>query len=208
MTFAYSKTKHTRSENPPAYGDYRKFKPHLRTEFSGTCVYCRAPEALRLGHDEYGVDHYRPKSREQFKYLSCTYTNLFYCCPACNRRKGPYWPSPAKEASEFIPNPCDHTMFAHMAFRDGEVIAKTEAGRKACEILGLNQDRAIKWRQSVLKAIRALEAQVSTLRRQLATAESMLAAESLLPAGVVQEIQGSLSEATDSLAFWRGESQA
>ena len=120
MTFAYPKARHTRIQTPPDYTDYRKYKPYLRDEFAGRCVYCRAHERWRHAYDEYGVDHYRPKGLAQFSHLACVYANLYYCCPACNRRKGKYWPAADKERTEYIPNPCDHVMFAHMAFRDGK----------------------------------------------------------------------------------------
>lgn len=205
MTFAYPKTKHTRVQAPAIYTDYRKYKPCLREEFSGRCVYCRAHEGLRCGHDEYGVDHYRPKSLAQFKHLACAYTNLFYCCPACNRRKGPYWPKPGKETTEFIPNPCDHVMFEHMAFREGEVFAKTEAGRKACEILNLNHERAVAWRRGVLKSISALEFQASTLSRQLVSANAKIAAGEVLPDGAIQSINNLVNDVRAAITFLRGE---
>ena len=205
MTFSYPKAKHTRTQSPPVYTRYTKYKGHLRDEFAGRCVYCRAHEGPRHAYDEYGVDHYRPKSLAMFKHLACVYTNLFYCCPACNRRKGPYWPKSTKETVEFIPNPCDHVMFEHMAFRDGEVVAKTEAGRKACEVLGLNRENLTAWRRGMLKSIDTCEAQAATLQRQLATAAAKIAAGESLPPGTTQALQTALCEAEDSIRFLRGE---
>ena len=200
-----SKAVSTRTQTPPVYSTYGKYKPHLRDEFVGRCVYCRAHEGPRYAYDEYGIDHYRPKSLPQFKHLACAYSNLFYCCPACNRRKGRYWPADGKEATEFIPNPCDHVMFEHMVFRDGEVISKTEAGRKACELLGLNHESVVTWRRIMLRCIEALEGQVGALTRQLAAANAKVAKGEVLPRGTIQRIQGGLGVATDSIRFLRGE---
>src|SRR5262249_28260581 len=152
-----------------------RYKPHLRVEFAGLCVYCRVSEKTRHAFDEYSVDHYRPKSIPRFAHLECDYSNLYYCCPACNRRKGTYWPKAAKESSEFIPNPCDHEMFEHMAQRDGVVVAKTEAGTKACEVLRLNEDRFVRWRKAILRSIEKFESCVEALTRQRAEAQRKLA---------------------------------
>ena len=205
MTFAYPKSSHERTEAPPLYSNYRQFKPHLRAEFKGRCVYCRTPEGPRCAFDEYGVDHYRPKSLSQFKHLARVCSNLFYCCAACNRRKGPYWPTIDKEAKEFIPNPCDHVMFEHLTYRNGEVVAKTEAGRKACEVLDLNNGRFVTWRRGILDTLSVLEAQVGTLTRQLLAAETKIATGEFLPVGTVAQVRTAIDNAKASLSFLRGE---
>lgn len=199
MNFLYPKSKHQRTQSPPAYSDYRKFKPHLRVEFSHLCVYCRVSEKTRFAYDEYAVEHYRPKSDPRFAHLECDYTNLFYACPACNRRKWKYWPAAGKEQTEFIPNPCDHEMFSHIAYRGAEVVPKTEAGRKACELLRLNEAKFVEWRKGILKLVDAAEALAARFEHQCSEAKAANA-----PAEEIARIQASLDEATAALNLVRG----
>ncbi len=146
--FHYPKVKHKRTHAPPRLGSYRAYKPYLRTEFYGTCVYCRKPD--RFGDpDEFGVDHYRPKSH--FPSLKTEYSNLFYACNPCNRRKGDYWP---QAQQPFIPNPCEHAMFDHLrSSSDGQVIAHSEAGRWTIDLLLLNESTRVEFRKAILGAI-------------------------------------------------------
>src|SRR5690348_6977342 len=111
--YIYPKTKHIRSEAPPEFRQYTRYKSYLRKEFSSKCVYCCNPDQGRP--ELYHVDHYRPKI--QFPELMCAYSNLFYACPSCNQRKGRYWSPPSEQrGSRFIPNPCDTKMFNHVRF--------------------------------------------------------------------------------------------
>jgi hypothetical protein len=163
--FAYPKTRHARTQSPPAYKSYSSFKPVLRAEFEARCVYCRVPDGIQ-GDAAFGVDHYRPKHR--FPALQVEYLNLYYCCNACNSRKGGYWPAPDVEAEEFIPNPCDHEMFAHLRYRSGEVEARSRAGEFAVELLDLNDPVTVSWRAAVLTAVDALRSQRAEAERKLA----------------------------------------
>ena len=58
--FLYPKARHIRTQTPPAFLDYRRFKPFLRVEFDARCVYCREADMMK-GQESFGVDHYRPK---------------------------------------------------------------------------------------------------------------------------------------------------
>lgn len=112
---------------------------------------CRADQGLR---DTHGVDHYKPKS--QFPDLECAYGNLFYACNTCNRNKGPFWPSAAQlVAGLFIPNPCDHVMFAHLRYRGARVEARTVAGEWTCSLLDLNSPEATNLRESTLALLQS-----------------------------------------------------
>lgn len=164
--FAYPKARHVRTQHPPSYASYSSFKPVLRVEFAGRCVYCRAPDSIQ-GAAFFGVDHYRPKHR--FPELQVEYLNLYYCCNACNSRKGKYWPAPEVEATEFIPNPCDYEMFSHLRFRDSVVEARSRSGEIAVELLDLNDEVTVTWRNAV-------QTSVETLRQQRAECEKKLKA--------------------------------
>ncbi len=153
--FIYPKARHKRRETPPAYSSYRKYKPFLKKEFSSQCVYCRLPDGIQR-EDTFGVDHYRPQSK--FPELAATYTNLFYVCNCCNRRKANFWPTQAQERKgEFIPNACDHVMFEHLQYRFSRVETKSDAGRIANKYLDFNDEKSVQYREFILRIITGLE---------------------------------------------------
>src|SRR5439155_6679058 len=99
---------------------------------------------------------YRPQSK--FPGLVTAYANLFYACSCCNRRKGAFWPTDAQwQARQFIPNPCDHVMFAHLQYRSARVETRSPAGELAERVLMLNDERSVEYRELVLGVIAALE---------------------------------------------------
>ena len=89
-TFWYPSKLHERTEYPPAFTSYRHYKPFLKSEFGGRCVYCRKSD-YDQDPGAFHVEHYRPKNLNQFPKLINEYANLFYACAACNRFKGNYW---------------------------------------------------------------------------------------------------------------------
>jgi len=101
--------------------------------------------------NSFGVDHYRPK--DSFPELTTSYTNLFYCCNACNSRKGAYWPVESKLKIEFIPNPCDHVMFSHVQFIGSAVSSKTIAGNFMIDLLDLDASESKNFRAFVIRLI-------------------------------------------------------
>jgi hypothetical protein len=127
----------------------------LQIEFSARCVYCCTPDGIKT-YAAFGVDHYRPK--HVFPSLAVEYLNLYYCCNSCNSRKGKYWPKAALEATEFIPNPCEHEMFRHLKYDGPTVVAKTRAGEVAVELLALNDPVTVAWRDASLQTIASLQA--------------------------------------------------
>jgi hypothetical protein len=159
--FTYQKSKHRRTLSPPAYASYKRYKPYLRDEFRRQCIYCRLPDGVK-GPDSFGVDHYRPQ--KLFPSLETTYSNLFYSCNCCNSRKKNFWPTLAQlRDKKFIPNPCDHVMFEHLQYRRAEVTFKSPAGKQADEILDLNDDDSVKYREFVLDLVDTLEKEAREL---------------------------------------------
>jgi 5-methylcytosine-specific restriction endonuclease McrA len=152
--FSYPKSRHTRRLRPGPFKKYWEYKPFLREEFEKKCVYCRMPDTMK-DQEMYGVDHYRPKSL--FSELLTTYTNLFYCCNPCNRRKREYWPMRGKIKTHFIPNPCDHEMFAHLRFAAEKVQARTTAGAWTRELLDLDDPEVVQYRRFILEALELYE---------------------------------------------------
>ena len=108
------------------------------------------------GIDFFGVDHYRPK--EKFPELSTTYTNLFYCCNACNSRKGAFWPDhDLVKLGVFVPNPCDHIMWEHLRYREATVEPRSDAGKFTLELLHINDQEFVEYREMIVDAIGALQ---------------------------------------------------
>lgn len=161
--FRYPQSKHVRTQTPPAYSQYRSYKPVLLIEFGEKCVYCRLAVGMLPNDDYFGVDHYKPQS--QAPELACVYSNLFLACNACNRRKSDYWPTPSqRKAGQYLPNPCDHQMADHIRFVGEEVTVRSRAGQLAVEYLLLNDSRTLEFRKMILD-------QVQTCRARRAEAE-------------------------------------
>ncbi len=153
--FLYPQSQHRRKLRPPSYSSYSRYKPFLKQEFTSQCVYCRLPDGLK-GEDSFGVDHYRPQAK--FPELAASYTNLFYACNCCNRRKSDFWPTEVQwRARQFIPNPCDHVMFTHLRYRSARVEARSPAGELAARVLMLNDEQSVRYREDVLSVIATLE---------------------------------------------------
>ncbi|MBI3915958.1 MAG: HNH endonuclease [Betaproteobacteria bacterium] len=175
--FHYPKAKHRRTRTPPVYSDYRNYKPELRLEFSGQCVYCRAVDANR--QESFGVDHYRPKSIPKFRSLTTNYLNLFYACNRCNSYKRAFWPSPSEmKAGVFVPNPCDHVMWEHLRSRsDGAVTTASKAGEFTSDLLLLNETEAVAYRRSLTTVLGTLAAQIAVARKTIQEAKRCVARE-------------------------------
>ncbi len=108
------------------------------------------PDTL-AGYSTFGVDHYKPQ--KLFKNLATTYSNLYYCCNACNSSKNNHWPALGKEKDELIPNPCDHVMFEHLRFNNAEVEHKSKAGEFTKILLDLNDPVVVHLRKTMLATI-------------------------------------------------------
>lgn len=162
--FVYPKVRHVRRERPGSLSPYSAYKPYLQREFERKCIYCRMPDSMR-GYELYGVDHYRPKSL--FENLLTTYSNLFYCCNPCNRRKGDYWPSRGKVKTHFIPNPCDHKMFQHLRFNRATIETSSQAGVVAKKLMDLNDPDVVAYRTFILDTITMYESKRAELKKTL-----------------------------------------
>lgn len=141
--FKYPLRKHVRSQVPPLFSDYRRYKPFLQKEFSNKCVYCRKADSLE-DKGGFHVEHYRPKN--QFPDLEVKYANLFYSCAACNRYKGTYW---SDNPSRQITNPCDDVMSHHLKFEEATITSQSEKGSHTIEMLQLNNQNSLQYRVRV-----------------------------------------------------------
>jgi len=147
--YRYASKKHKRTQKPPQYNVYQRYKPHLQVEFGRQCVYCLKPEYLN-NPSAFHIDHYRPKSIPKFAHLVCFYDNLYYSCDACNRFKSDYW---SDSKGKRIVNPCEFVASQHLKFVGATVSATSENGRITESILRLNNDNSVSNRKHILATI-------------------------------------------------------
>lgn len=55
----------------------------------GRCSYCDGHPIDAMGESQ--IDHFRPKSRDEFYELVCAWENLFLTCSSCNKAKMDKW---------------------------------------------------------------------------------------------------------------------
>jgi hypothetical protein len=129
----------------------------LRQLYQFRCGYCGTSE-VDVG-SELEIDHYQPRS----KGGSDNFSNLVYCCPACNRFKSDYWDpsSPLRVLHPKRDNPSEH-------FREGEyglLIPLTETGIFHIERLQLNRPQLVAQRLRKKREAEAERTYTALLRR-------------------------------------------
>jgi len=134
--------------NPELEGNYRNpaVKEHLRQEGEFRCVYCAIHESKLGGVRIFHVEHYRPKSRDEFKHLEHVLSNLFYVCPICNSFKSDTWPAEPTptfdNASYPDPSVTDYSVLFEVR-ADGEVEGLNPASRYIVSQLYFNRPQLI-----------------------------------------------------------------
>jgi len=145
-----------KTEIPESVAKYRDFKPYLRNEADHKCIYCATKESYLGGSDSFHVEHFRPKSIDEFKHLIKEYTNLFYACAICNRFKSNDWPSEPNE--EFnIPFYIDPNLYDYNRFftitENYTVEGKNVSASYLIERINLNRPQLINVRrETILRA--------------------------------------------------------
>lgn len=150
IVFTYPKERHKRGPDPGPLPHYSDYKPHLRMEFRGTCIYCRmrdSPARERL----FAVEHYLPKSR--YPERETDWSNLFYACSTCNGHKSNFVREPG--SPKYFPNPVDDSMFEHLRYVGTQVTARSPTGHFALERLDLNEPGTVEWRNTYSFILRA-----------------------------------------------------
>lgn len=132
-----------RKYSPKGYEDYTSFKPWLRDEFDFRCIYCLFRETWYAnGNAAFGVEHFVPKSSQAGEALETTYDNLFYACNRCNTMRG----TKALVDAEIQIDPDKLGQYLCLN-AEGEMEGKTKEGRFLIDILGLNSDLHVEWRE-------------------------------------------------------------
>jgi 5-methylcytosine-specific restriction endonuclease McrA len=177
--FLYPKNRVVREHAPAGPLAYQRCKPHLRLDFERKCVYCRTPDGIQI-QTSFEVDHYRPQSK--FPELRNEYSNLYYACNSCNRRKGSFWPSADHlREGRFIANPCDHTMAQHLRSNATHVDHASKAGEFMIDLLDLNAPERIAHRALINSLIETVSAQINRLRTQHSRLADLLRSSSGRP---------------------------
>ena len=151
-----------RKQKPPALTDYRKFKPYLRLDFDRRCAYCHIPEDRYGSAGNFAVDHFRPKSRREFRRLVCVYSNLFYACRDCNLYKAAHWPDEEdRRLGRHLLNPCRVDLSKHWNVAEaGNLVPVSREAEYMIQRMKLNRSELLKFRKrkaDQLLRIRRLE---------------------------------------------------
>lgn len=119
-----------------------EIKAALVAMFHGKCAYCES----RITHIDYGhIEHFRPKSKPQFRLLTFEWSNLLLSCAVCNGSEYKWDRFPETAEGGPLVNPCDDLPEAHFNFvfdpqaRLATVAGTTERGRTTERLLGLNR---------------------------------------------------------------------
>ena len=89
----------------------------LEEMYQGCCCYCEA----KLGDVSYPeIEHFKPKSKSEYKHLCYDYSNLHYCCRKCNLKK-------SDDYNESMLNPSEDEPTSHLVYE--KYVAKALDGR-------------------------------------------------------------------------------
>jgi hypothetical protein len=162
-----------RRPDPPAYSDYRRYKPLLREDFEHRCAYCLLHEGGEIGggFQNFHIDHFRPRSK--FGDLISIYSNLYYACRWCNGAKSETWPSTQEEQLGFgFVDPCVEDLYAKHARLDpstGRLEPTSKPGKYTIREIQLNRRKFNELRKSRIEAeeiIQSTQARISRLERE------------------------------------------
>jgi uncharacterized protein (TIGR02646 family) len=145
----------TKEEKKRAEKKYRhlEIKRALVFMFHGKCAYCES----RIIHVDYGhIEHFRPKSKPEYRSLAFDWNNLLLSCAVCNGsgHKGDRFPEVA-EGGPLI-NPCEDFPNEHFEFvfdfraRLATVIGTTARGKTTETLLGLNRQDLRAYRSQLM----------------------------------------------------------
>lgn len=131
----------------PAGGTYPDWKPQIAKDCSYRCVYCAILDADFGGIVHFHVEHFRPKSIEEFKKLENDIRNLFYACSVCNRFKSDHWagePDAKGNTPTFLdPGVVDYNQHISWRLTDHQLEGTTVAGKFAVERMYLNRPQLV-----------------------------------------------------------------
>jgi HNH endonuclease len=130
----------------------------VRRSYEGRCGYCTVREMEAA--TELELDHFQPRSAGGTDDPD----NLVYCCTACNRHKGDFWPEtdPATATRRLLHPRRDDPTLHLREDPDGLIVALTETGAFHIDRLCLNRPPLV--------ALRLARREVAHLRQNLVAA--------------------------------------
>ncbi|MFO7538178.1 MAG: HNH endonuclease [Chloroflexota bacterium] len=143
----------------------------VRQEYNFACGYCGVSET-DVG-SELEIDHFQPISQGGSDELE----NLIYACPACNRNKATYWPSPDTPTHLNLLHPLTEHLHTHIRLLlDGHLAGLTPRGWFHIEWLHLNRPQlvALRQKQALYQRTQALIEETQQINRQL---QNLIAAQ-------------------------------
>lgn len=115
----------------------QNLRASLRAEQHALCCYCEC----RLPGDDFHIEHFKPKDKDQFPELQLEYNNMHACCQSqyskdgndtCGHRKGNFFSS--NLVSPLEPDCADHFSYSW----DGSVTGIDPRGSVTIKKLNLN----------------------------------------------------------------------
>jgi hypothetical protein len=126
----------------------------VRRSYETRCGYCTVREVEAA--TELELAHFQPRSAGGTDSLD----NLVYCCTACNRHKGDFWPVTEPAATRRLLHPKRDDLTQHLRENpDGLIVALTETGAFHLDRLCLNRPPLV--------ALRRARREVAYLRQGL-----------------------------------------
>jgi hypothetical protein len=114
----------------------------IRERYNFACGYCGISE-IDAG-SELEIDHFCPIIHGG----DDEWDNLVYACPACNRNKASYWPSPDTPPHMLLLHPLTDDLNIHLTLlQDGYLAGLTPRGWFHIEWLHLNRPQLVTMRQ-------------------------------------------------------------
>jgi len=136
---------------------YAVAHPALAEMTDGRCSYCDGHPITATGEEQ--IDHFRPKTRDEFYELVCAWENLFLVCSACNRAKRDQWDEallrPDEEGYGFFKFFSYRTDTGKLEPNPGASTHDQHRAQRTIDILDLNRAGACVARRQVVKAMLA-----------------------------------------------------
>lgn len=129
-------------ERPDSEHEWDKFgKTKLKAEtlkqleamYKGCCCYCEAKVGV-VSYPE--IEHFKPKSRAEYKHLCYDYNNLQYCCRKCNLAK-------SDEYDDKMVSPSYEDAGEHFVYEKYVAKAVDNRGQIMIETIGLNSRKEL-----------------------------------------------------------------
>lgn len=129
----------------------KSYASQLHQAFHGKCAFC---ESLMAHITPSHIEHFRPKSIDEFQELMFSWNNWLLACVKCNTNKGTYFEYCNDRPCLIDPTSEDPN--EHISFTKSQILKKTERGEKTAEKLRLSRIELVQERTRWLMTINSL----------------------------------------------------